>query len=86
MRKVKIQTEIDALNLKLDNRLSDLVLFNQEYDVERVIIVLVQVWSYKIREQFSLERASGGQKVQPLSQSRANFRVRLCCIVSFPDE
>jgi len=43
MRKVKIQTEIDALNLKLDNRLSDLVLFNQEYDVERVIIVLVQV-------------------------------------------
>lgn len=42
MRKVKIQTEIDALNLKLDNRLSDLVLFNQEYDVERVIIVLVQ--------------------------------------------
>lgn len=52
--------------MKLDSPLSDLVLFKQEYNVERLTIVLVQVCSYKIIENLVWKGPLEAEKFNPV--------------------
>lgn len=60
--------------MKLDSPFSDLMLFKQEYDVERLIIVSVQVHSYKIIETLVWKGPLEVKKSSPILKTEPTSR------------